>query len=141
MLHAIKAFASYPGGRLADRFGNAPVILLGWAMYAAAYTVLAFTKTVPVVLLVMAFYGLYPALTEGAERALLAELSPTRSRGRAFGLFHALTGVAALISGLLFGALWNWYSSAAAFVVAAVVAGLSALLLFFLLPLARASEG
>ena len=46
--------------------------------------------------------GLVAGLTESAERALVARLAPVRT-GRGFGLYHALTGAAALPAGLLFG--------------------------------------
>ena len=39
-----------------------------------------------------ALYGLFHALTEGPERAFVADLAPAAARGRAFGLYHAVTG-------------------------------------------------
>jgi hypothetical protein len=50
--------------------------------------------------------GLVAGLTESAERALVARLAPVRT-GRGFGLYHALTGAAALPAGLLFGWLYQ----------------------------------
>jgi len=46
--------------------------------------------------------GLVAGLTESAERAMVARLAPVRT-GKGFGLYHALTGAAALPAGLLFG--------------------------------------
>ena len=45
-------------------------------------------------------------LTEGAERSLVARLAPVRT-GSGFGVYHALTGLAALPAGLGFGALYQ----------------------------------
>jgi energy-converting hydrogenase Eha subunit F len=50
--------------------------------------------------------GLVAGLTESAERAMVARLAPVRT-GRGFGSYHALTGLAALPAGLLFGALYQ----------------------------------
>lgn len=36
-LHVVKSAASIPGGALSDRFGRKPLILAGWAVYAAVY--------------------------------------------------------------------------------------------------------
>ena len=36
-LHVVKSAASVPGGALSDRFGRKPLILAGWAVYAAVY--------------------------------------------------------------------------------------------------------
>jgi MFS family permease len=138
MLNGVKALASFPGGWLADRLGTSRVVLAGWVLYALSYAGLAWVRSVPATMGVMAFYGLYHALSEGGERALLADLSPAESRGRAFGLYSALAGVSSLAGGLLFGFIWTHRSSAAAFVTAGAIAGGSAVLLGVLLPRARA---
>jgi MFS family permease len=137
MLQSVKAIISYPAGWIADRMGSAAVVTTGWSLYAASYLGLALVHSVPATLAVMAFYGLYHGLSEGAERALLASLAPPESRGRAFGLYYALSGVAALVAGLGFGALWSWRGQSTAFFSAAVIAGASAILLRALLPIAR----
>ncbi|MCP3144053.1 MFS transporter [Pyxidicoccus xibeiensis] len=137
MLHAVKAAVSYPAGWLADRLGSSRVVLAGWALYALSYVALSQVRGVPGTLAVMAFYGLYHALAEGAEKALLTSLVPAAARGRAFGLYNGLTGGASLAAGLLFGALWTGWGSAPAFLVAGVLAAVSAGLLAVLLPRAR----
>ncbi len=137
MLQAVKAIISFPAGWLADRMGSAAVVVAGWSLYAVSYLGLALVHSVPATLAVMAFYGLYHGLSEGAERALLSSLAPPESHGRAFGLYYALSGVGALAAGLGFGALWNWLGQSTAFFSAAIIAGASAVLLVALLPIAR----
>lgn len=138
MLHVVKSAMSFVGGWAADRYGHAKVVMLGWVLYSLSYVALAWATTVAIAFVIIAFYGLYHALAEGAEKALLASLTPDESRGRAFGLYHALQGVSALVAGLGFGALWSRFGSVVAFTVASVVAGLSAALLVVLLPFAKA---
>jgi MFS family permease len=60
-------------------------------------------------------YGLYFGLTEGVEKAWVADLSPAAARGTAFGIYNALLGAGALAASLLFGAIWTRVSPAAAF--------------------------
>jgi len=62
--------------------------------------------------------GLVAGLTESAERALVARLAPVRT-GRGFGLYHALTGAAALPAGLLFGVIYQKASGPAALLASA----------------------
>ena len=62
--------------------------------------------------------GLVAGLTESAERALVARLAPVRT-GRGFGLYHALTGAAALPAGLLFGAVYQTVGGPTALVASA----------------------
>jgi len=76
-----------------------------------------------------AVYGLHHALTEGPERALVAEMAAGERRGRAFGLYHAVTGVLLLPASLVTGALWQRFSPAAALLTGAVLALLAAVAL------------
>ncbi|WP_205525478.1 MFS transporter [Pyxidicoccus trucidator] len=137
LLHLVKAAVSYPAGWLADRLGSSRVVLAGWGLYALSYVALSQVRGVPGTLAVMAFYGLYHALAEGAEKSLLTSLVPSAVRGRAFGLYNGLTGGASLAAGLLFGAVWTRWGSAPAFLFAGLLAAVSAVLLWVLLPRAR----
>ena len=76
-----------------------------------------------------AVYGLHHALTEGPERALVAEMAAGERRGRAFGLYHAVTGALLLPASLLTGALWQGVSAAAALLTGAALALLAAVAL------------
>jgi MFS family permease len=128
--NGVKAAAGVPGGMLADRFGRTPMILAGWTIYATAYVGFAFV-TRPVALWgLFGFYALFYGLTEGAERALVADMAPGHLRGRAFGTFHASVGLAALPASLLFGVLWASFGARAAFLIGAGVALLAAGCLF-----------
>ncbi len=118
LLHAVKAAVSWPAGRLADRLGPVRVVQAGWALYAACYAALAWAQSVRATLAAIAFYGLYHALAEGAERAWLALLVPASARGRAFGRYHGISGAALFAGGLGFGAAWQRWGSATAFLLA-----------------------
>jgi MFS family permease len=136
-LHVVKSAVSYPAGWLADRLGASRVVVAGWVLYALSYLALSRVHGVPGTLAVIGFYGLYHALSEGAEKSLLVSLVPAGARGRAFGLFNGVMGGASLVAGLLFGALWTRWGSTLAFATAGTLAGVSALLLVLLLPRAR----
>ena len=129
-----KAAAGVPGGALADRIGRLPTLGLGWGVYVVAYAGFAFLTTPFATWGLFAFYSLFFALTEGAERALVADLVPEDARGRAFGFYFASVGLAALPSSLLFGIWWKTFGPKTAFLIGA---GLAALALAGLLLLAR----
>lgn len=139
MLQGVKAAVSYPAGWLADRLGASKLVMAGWGLYALSYVGLSWVHGVTGTLVVMCVYGLYYALSEGAEKSLLTSLVPAAARGRSFGLFNGLTGGASLAAGLLFGALWTRWGSSVAFLTAGSLAALSAILLVVLLPRARAA--
>jgi len=127
--NGVKAAGGVPGGALADRLGHVWTILAGWAIYAVSYVGFAFAARPTQIWPLFAFYALFYALTEGAERALVADLVPADARGRAFGAFHASVGFAALPASLLFGILWKTLGSRVAFLIGAAIALLASVLL------------
>src|SRR5262249_53961129 len=72
-----------------------------------AYGVLGFVHHPIVFAGVVVVYGVYYGLSEGTEKALLAERAPAAMRGRAFAAMHALTGIAVLPANLVFGGLYR----------------------------------
>ena len=132
--HLVKAAGSTWGGTLSDRIGRKRAILLGWGIYALAYAGFALARSPLTIVALFTLYGLFHALTEGPERALVADLAGPASRGRAFGLFHAVTGAMLLPASLLSGLLWQRLGAEAALGVGAAIAGVAALGLHLLVP-------
>ncbi|MGE5126537.1 MAG: MFS transporter, partial [Betaproteobacteria bacterium] len=132
--HLVKAGLSTWAGGLSDRLGRRRAIVLGWAVYALAYLGFALARTPLAVVALFAFYGLFHAFSEGAERALVAELAGAAARGRAFGLFHAVTGAALLPASALTGLLWQRFGAGVALGAGAALAALAALGLLALVP-------
>ncbi len=130
--HVVKWLASVPGGRLADRIGRRRAILLGWALYAAAYAGFA-SATRPIALcLLVALYAAFYGLTEGAERALVVELAGAgMGTGSALGAFHLAAGMGTFLASLWFGVVWHLFGAPAAFLAGAACAGAAAIVLLF----------
>jgi MFS family permease len=116
-LHVVKSTSSVAGGALADRIGRLRMIVLGWIVYAAVYFGFAAFDSVAVVVALFIAYGVYFGMTEGAERAIVADLTPEHVRGSAFGFYNATLGVGALAASLLFGFIWTRVSPSAAFAI------------------------
>lgn len=127
VLHVVKSASSTPGGILSDRLGRRPLIVGGWLIYAAVYLGFAFASTTWHAWLLFIVYGLYFGMTEGVEKALVADMVPARVRGAAFGWYNLTIGVAALPASLLFGGLWQRYGAATAFVTGAGLALVAAI--------------
>jgi MFS family permease len=127
--HLVKMLSVFPFGALSDRIGRRGVIIAGWGVYAAAYLGFALATSELQIWLLFAGYGLFYGLTEGAEKALVADLAAPAERGSAFGWFNAAIGLGALPASLLFGALWQWSGPLTAFGCGAVLAALAAVLL------------
>jgi MFS family permease len=126
MLHVVKSLASTPGGILSDRFGRKPLLAAGWLLYAAVYLALGQAGAEWQVWALFGVYGIYFGLTEGVEKALVADLVPADRRGAAFGWYNLALGLGALPASLFFGAIWDWKGPTAAFTFGAVLALLAA---------------
>ncbi len=123
--HAIKAAAGVPGGILADRIGRVTCVAIGWTVYALAYAGFAWVAGPRTLWALFALYAFFFALTEGAERALIADLVGEKLRGRAYGIFHGGIGAAALPSSILFGLWWKLFGPRTAFLIGAGLAAMS----------------
>jgi MFS family permease len=120
--HAVKTATGVPGGALADRAGRVPAITIGWLVYCVSYAGFAFVSAPLAVWALFAFYALFFGLTEGSERAFVADLVPERLRGRAYGMFYAAIGLTALPASVIFGLLWKRFGPRVAFLTGAAVA-------------------
>lgn len=131
-IHVVKASLSTWGGGLSDRFGRKRMIVAGWMIYALVYFGFALSTSAPAFIAWFLFYGVYFALAEGAEKALVADLTPADTRGAAFGWYNAVTGIGALIASVLFGELYEHFGAPVAFMTGAGLAGVAAVLLLFI---------
>jgi MFS family permease len=127
VLHVVKSVSSTPGGVLSDRLGRRPLIVGGWLVYAAVYLGFAYASETWHAWGLFITYGLYFGMTEGVEKALVADLVPARLRGAAFGWYNLTIGLAALPASLLFGGLWQLYGATAAFLTGAGLALVAAM--------------
>ena len=128
-LHVVKSLASVWGGAASDRLGRRAMIGAGWLIYAIVYVGFAVSTSVAALVGLLLFYGVYFGVTEGTEKALIADLAPASLRGTAFGLHHAAAGFGSLGASVAFGLVWKAVSPAAAFGMGAALALLATLLL------------
>jgi MFS family permease len=130
-LHVSKVASSILGGDLSDKLGRKTMIVAGWALYAAVYFAFAFISTPFEAWIIFLVYGVYFGLTEGTEKALVADLVRPEQRGTAYGLYNLAFSISVLPASLLMGWLWDWRGAPTAFAVSAAVGLTSALLLAF----------
>lgn len=130
----VKAIASTPGGALSDRYGRRPLMVAGWTLYALVYTGFATATVWWHACALFVAYGVFYGLTEGAQKALVADLVPAARRGTAYGWFNFAVGIAALPASLIFGLVWDKAGAGVAFAMGAALAGLATLGLVTLVP-------
>lgn len=107
LFSGVTVLAAYPGGAIADRYSPRIVYAVGLMAFAAAYATLGLTQNHTTAIVALAFYGLFPALTDGVGKAWIAGLSEATHRGRAQGVYQASMNFAILGAGIWGGALWS----------------------------------
>src|SRR3954464_6163917 len=121
-LHLVKTASNVPGGALSDRIGRRATLIAGWTLYAAVYLGFGLAHTAWQAWALFGVYGLFFGLTEGAERALMADLVPQERRGTAYGWYNLAIGLGALPASLMFGFVWDRYGAPSAFLMGATLA-------------------
>ena len=103
--------------------------MTGWIVYAVVYLLFGAADQQWHAWVLFGVYGIYFGLTEGVEKALVADLAPAYLRGSAFGLYHLIVGIGAFPASLLFGLVWQKLGPAAAFGMGSALALLAGIML------------
>jgi MFS transporter, DHA1 family, multidrug resistance protein len=98
-------------GRLADRFGRKPLMILGLAAAAAGSLLLPSLQSIAAFAALWAALALCFAAGDPAEQALVADLSGRNRRGRAYGLYAMANDLGATIGP--FGGAWLYQQAGA----------------------------
>jgi MFS family permease len=128
--HAVKAALSTAGGALSDRSRRNRVLAAGWAMYGIVYFIFPLATSVTWFAVMFVAYALPFTLTEGTERAWIADHLTADLKGRAFGAYYLIQGVCTLAGTAVFGLWYEHVSHMGAFHLAGGLAIVAAIFAF-----------
>jgi len=97
----VTALVRLPSGVLSDRFGRRPLILLGYGLSALVRPLMGIVATPLGALVVRAADRFGKGVRTAPRDALVADLVPAESRGRAFGHIRALDHAGAALGPLV----------------------------------------
>ncbi|MBV9217525.1 MAG: MFS transporter, partial [Acidobacteria bacterium] len=133
-LHISKVATSVVGGGMSDRFGRKTFIVSGWLVYALVYAGFAFVSSPWQCWTLFIIYGAYFGLSEGVEKAFVADMVPKGKAGTAYGLYNLAFGITVFPASLLFGFAWNEFGASIAFIASACVSVIAIGLLLTIRP-------
>ncbi|MEO0352190.1 MAG: MFS transporter [Cyanobacteria bacterium P01_A01_bin.15] len=115
IFNLVETCLGFAAGRLSDRIGRRPLLVMGYGVFALVYLGFALAQSAEMVWGLFMFYGLYSTLTRGVQKAFVADLVHPERRGAEVGTFHMLVGLATLPASLIAGWLYTQVSVAAPF--------------------------
>ena len=124
-MNVVYAVSAYPAGTFSDRVDRRFILAVGFIILIAADVVLALATGIWPVMVGIVLWGLHMGLTQGLLAAMVADTTPARIRGTAFGIFNLVTGVALLGGNLVAGLLWDHYGPSSTFFAGAGITAIA----------------
>jgi DHA1 family multidrug resistance protein-like MFS transporter len=105
-IYSIMQFIFAPvWGKLSDRIGRKPVLLIGLAGYALSFALMGLSQGFPQLLLSRALAGILSSATLPTALAFIADTTSSENRSGGMGLMGAAMGVGMILGPLIGGAL------------------------------------
>ncbi|HOL96527.1 MAG TPA: MFS transporter [bacterium] len=120
-------------GRLSDRVGRKPIILLSLAGSAMGYLIFAFAQSLTHLFVSRIVSGIAAANISTAQ-AIVADCLPPEKRTHGMGMVGAAIGLGFVLGPALAGILVSDHQYMLPFVVAAALSGIDLVMAWFLLP-------
>lgn len=120
-------------GRLSDKYGRRPVLILSSFLNAVSYLLIFFSQMIWVLILARMLAGIGSANISVAQ-AYIADTSTSHERTKKLGMIGAAFGLGFIVGPLIGGAVSSHFSISAAFLVPAVLSLINTALIFFILP-------
>lgn len=128
---ASASLLSYPFGKLADRIGRRPVLLLSYFFWIIVCLSVILRPNRLMLFGVFIFYGAHKGALEPVQKTFVAELAPCEFRASCLGGFQMVVGLCALPASLIAGVLWEVFGMWAPFSFSLFLTVASGVMLFF----------
>ncbi len=118
----VSGLAAFPAGRLGDAYSKTKILIVGYALGVATNVLFAFGHDqLPIVIAAIALSGVYIAIQETLEKAVVAQLLDRDQRSLGLGILASANAAGDFLSSLFVGVMLAAGMSTAAFAVPAGV--------------------
>lgn len=129
IFNTVSVLLAIPIGKLSDKIGREKLIISGFLVYAVVYYFFGRFNSISIFIFLFMLYGLYSALTDTSQKAMISDIVSEDLKGTGFGLYHAVLGITLLPASLIAGILYDKVNSNAPFYFGSVMALLAAILM------------
>ena len=128
---AVASIFSLPFGKLSDKIGRKPVLILSFILWGLVCLCFIFSRNFLTIIIAFILYGLHKGAIETVQRTFVSELTPAEHRASGLGGFQMVVGLCALPSSLLAGLLWDKINLIVPLYISLGLTVISTILLFF----------
>jgi MFS family permease len=129
IFNTVSVIMAIPIGKLSDKIGREKLIILGFIIYSIVYFLFGACNSIGVFIVLFMLYGLYSALTDCCQKAMVSDLVSKDLNGTGYGIYHAVIGITLLPASIIAGLLYDRVNSRAPFYFGAAMALLAAALM------------
>lgn len=131
IFNTVSVLLAIPLGKISDKKGREILIITGFIIYSIVYFLFGRFNSLNIFIFLFVLYGLYSALTDVSQKALISDIVSTELKGTGFGLYHAVLGITLLPASLIAGVLYDKVNSNAPFYFGSVMALIAAIMMIF----------
>jgi MFS family permease len=129
IFNSVSVLLAIPAGKLSDRIGRERLIIAGFLIYSLVYFLFGAFNSIAVFIAAFILYGAYSAFADGAQKALVSDLTTPQIKGTGYGIYHAVVGITLLPASLIAGILYDHAGSSSPFYFGSITALCAAILM------------
>lgn len=129
---AVTVIFLIPMGKMVDRLGIRPFLLIGFTLSSAALLLFTYVKSMGMLYALVAVLGAGYAFIIPSWNALIASAIPPEKRGAVWGFFLTIEGLGMIVGPIVSGKLWDVYGYHAPFLTSGFVLALLLVLQMFI---------
>lgn len=141
IFNTVSVLLAIPIGKISDKKGRETLIILGFLVYSIAYFLFGRFNSLNIFIFLFILYGLYSALVDGSQKALISDIVSEELKGTGYGLYHAVLGITLLPASLIAGILYDNVNSNAPFYFGSIMALIASFLMALFVVIDKNNNG
>ena len=129
IFNTVSVLLAIPIGKISDKIGREKLIILGFLVYSVTYFLFGKFNSLNIFIFLFILYGLYSALADGSQKALISDIVSKELKGTGYGLYYAILGITLLPASLIAGLLYDKINANAPFYFGSLMSFIAALLM------------